>query len=73
MQLIMETLSPVHVGSGEELLHDLDYIQHGGAPLVVDQNRCFEELAAQGDVSAVSAAKTLSKALQGLDQPHGYT
>jgi len=73
MQLMMETLSPVHVGSGEELLHDLDYIQHDGAPLVVDQNRCFDALAAQGDVTAVSSAKTLSSALQNLDEPYGYS
>lgn len=72
MQLIMETLSPVQVGSGEELLSDLDYIQHEGAPFIVDQNRCFELLAAQGDAATASSAKTLSLALQQLDEPYGY-
>jgi len=73
MQLIMETLSPVQVGSGEELLSDLDYIQHHGMPLVVDQNRCFDLLAAQGDVTVVSCATTLSSAVQKLDEPYGYS
>jgi len=72
MQLIMETLTPVQVGSGEELLRDLDYVQHDGAPMVVDQNRCFEALAAQGHATAASTAKTLTSALQQLDQPFGY-
>jgi len=72
MQLIMETLTPIQVGSGEELLRDLDYIQHDGAPMVVDQNRCFEALAAQGAATTASTAKTLTSAMQQLDQLYGY-
>jgi len=72
MKLIMETLSPVQVGSGEELQYNFDYIRHNGVPLVVDQNRCFDALAAQGDATAVSMATTLSQALHKLDEPYGY-
>jgi len=70
MRLIVETLSPVHIGTGENLVHECDYIKHDAQPFIADQNRCFDALAAQG--KSVSEPQ-LSKMLNKLDTPYGYS
>ncbi len=45
IQLAVEILTPVHVGSGEELYRELDYVEQRGQVFVVDQNRTFNAIA----------------------------
>ncbi len=44
IKLMLEVLTPLHVGSGEELRQDLDYIDRNGVPLVVDRQRTLDAL-----------------------------
>ena len=57
IKLTLEVLTPLHVGSGEELRRDLDYIERGGVPLVVDRQRTLDVL--------VSGDQALDKVLGG--------
>jgi CRISPR type III-A-associated RAMP protein Csm5 len=57
IKLTLEVLTPLHVGSGEELRLDLDYIERGGVPLVVDRQRTLDAL--------VSGDQSLDKVLDG--------
>jgi len=45
IKLAMEVLTPVHAGSGQDLHLNLDYVEKGGQPFVIDQNRTFETIA----------------------------
>jgi CRISPR/Cas system CSM-associated protein Csm5 (group 7 of RAMP superfamily) len=44
IKLTLEVLTPLHVGSGEELRLNLDYIERGNIPLVVDRQRTLDAL-----------------------------
>jgi CRISPR/Cas system CSM-associated protein Csm5 (group 7 of RAMP superfamily) len=59
---IVEVLTPVHVGSGKELLYDYDYLIKGtgkdASAVVVDQASLFEEL-------ALDSSKDISRLLSG--------
>ena len=44
IKLTLEVLTPLHIGSGEELRQDLDYIERSGIPLVVDRQRTLDAL-----------------------------
>ena len=57
IKLAVEIVTPVHVGSGEELHRELDYIEHREQIFVVDQNRTFNAIA-----SGSAALDTLQQA-----------
>lgn len=57
LKLTLEVLTPLHVGSGEELRRDLDYIDRDGIPLVVDRQRTLDVL--------VSGDQALDKVITG--------
>ena len=57
IKLTLEVLTPLHVGSGEELRLNLDYIERGSIPLVVDRQRTLDAL--------VSGDQALDKVITG--------
>ncbi len=67
LELKMEVLTPLHVGSGEDMLNEIDYIKckKDGVPLVVDQHAVFRQLAEKG-ISDVGAVRTIDVLLQRL-------
>ncbi len=57
IKLTLEVLTPLHAGSGEELRLNLDYIERGSVPLVVDRQRTLDAL--------VSGDQALDKVITG--------
>lgn len=72
LELVLEILTPVQVGSGVDMLLDLDFINRDKLPYVVDQNHCFEMLAAGSGVGAENS-RTLTALVGSLgDSAPGY-
>ncbi|MBK8536343.1 MAG: hypothetical protein IPL59_15165 [Candidatus Competibacteraceae bacterium] len=74
VRLALETLTPLHVGSGVELQREMDFVERSGTAFVVDQNRTFEAVAA-GDAAAdtLLRASRLSDLVQLAGAYHGYS
>ncbi|MBL6985157.1 MAG: type III-A CRISPR-associated RAMP protein Csm5 [Candidatus Thioglobus sp.] len=53
---ILETLTPLQIGSGADLFPDLDFVSVDGRPFVVDQNATFDALAVS-DISLKNLGK----------------
>ncbi len=73
MKFLMEALTQLHVGSGENMLHNMDYIQRNDMPFIVDQQLLFEWMAVQSHAQA-SNSRTLTeiaKQMNNKDLP-GY-
>jgi len=60
----IEVLSPVHIGTGVELEHDLDYVWHDGRIYVVNPDRYFSE--------NLSSAEPKFQGFTKLLKPHEY-
>jgi CRISPR type III-A-associated RAMP protein Csm5 len=73
MKLKMEVLTPLHVGSGVEMLNGIDFIGQEGIPLVVDHQAVFEQLAEKG-MDKLGAVHRIDELLHQLDgQTPGYS
>ncbi len=70
----LEILTPVHCGSGKELLFDCDYIKKDNHVFVVDQEKTFSALAT-GDAQLdglLSKTGTLTEWVSLAGEYHGY-
>ena len=75
IKLAVEILTPVHVGSGEELHHELDYVKRDGQTFIVDQDRTFNAIASgNAKLDTLQQADPNLSDLVGLsDEYHGYS
>lgn len=74
IKLAVEILTPVHVGSGEELHRELDYVEQRGQVFVVDQNQTFDAIAsgnAELD-TLLQANSKLNDVVKLAEAYHGY-
>jgi CRISPR-associated protein Csm5 len=74
IKLALEVLTPLHVGSGEEMLRDMDFIGRGGVPLIVDRQRTLDTLASGDQVldSVLSGDWNLAELVRLAGQDFGY-
>ncbi len=74
IKLAVEILTPVHVGSGQELHRELDYIEQRGQVFVVDQNQTFNDIASgNAELDTLQQANSkLSDLVKLADAYHGY-
>lgn len=75
IKLAVEILTPVHVGSGEELHRELDYVEQRGQVFVVNQNQTFDAIAsgnAEFD-TLLQANSKLSDLVKLAEAYHGYS
>lgn len=74
LKLAVEILTPVHVGSGQELHCELDYVEQRGQVFVVDQNRTFDAIASgNAELDALQQANSkLSDLVKLAEAYHGY-
>ncbi len=69
LNIQIEVLSPVHVGDGQELLRDIDYVVHGGRTYVVHQEKLLEQFLSDDDKFD---DKLLGQPISQLLQHHDY-
>lgn len=73
VKLALETLAPLHVGSGVELQREMDFVERNGAAFVVDQSRTFAAVAAgDADLDQLLHATRLSDLVGLAGEYHGY-
>lgn len=74
VKLTLEVLTPLHVGSGEELRLDLDYIERGSIPLIVDRQRTLDALVSgdQALDAVLSGDWNLAELVKLAGQDFGY-
>ena len=74
IKLALEVLTPVHIGSGQELYLNLDYVDKGGQPFVVDQSSTFEAIASGNAAldTVLQGTANLGDLVQLAQAYHGY-
>jgi len=74
LQLEIETITPVHVGTGDKLQYDLDYIYKNNLPYVVRKKEMYDMIANDNHIKEILEQKSfkLSEIEKIIDLP-GYS